>query len=156
MQRAVHSKRVARKKPIPKNREVKSRDHVGVHAGRTKTCQNTCGSIGHTALCNERSRRRTVVRITPKKNKDGREKDKNTVHPRRSKGRRRKYYDGRSTGPPAGNAKIRGGAAERKAQCSGTLGLLRLGKDVSGGGGLKSRRCREKIGRPSNFAQRCT
>ena len=33
-------------------------------------------SIGHTALRNERSRRRIVVRITPKRNKDGREKDK--------------------------------------------------------------------------------
>ena len=123
VQRAANPKRVARKKPIPNNRKVKSGGHVRVDAGRTKrTHPNKYASIGHTALCNERSRRRTVIRITPKKNKDRREKDKLTAHPR------------------------------RKTQLSGTLGLLRLGKDASGGGGLKSRKCREKkIGRPRKF-----
>ena len=64
VQRAAHSKRVARKKPMPKNRKVKSGGHVRVHAGRTKkNYPNTYVTIGHTALRNERSRRRTVVRI---------------------------------------------------------------------------------------------
>ena len=80
-----------------------------------------------------------MVRISPKKNYDGREKDKTTADPRRSKGRRRKYY-GRSTARPAGNVKIRGRVAGRKTLFSSTLGLPRLGKDTSGGGGLKSRK----------------
>ena len=63
VQRAAHSKRVARKKPIPKNRKVKSGGHVRVHAGRTKKYPNTYASNGHTALHNERSWRCTVVRI---------------------------------------------------------------------------------------------
>ena len=41
-------------------------------------------------------------------------------------------YYGRSTARPAGNAKIRGGAAGQKTQFSGTLGLPRLGKDARG------------------------
>ena len=83
-----------------------------------------------------------MVRITPKK-KDRREKAEKTAHPRRSKGRRRKYY-GRSTARPVGNANIRGGAAERKTLISVTLRLPRLGKGARGSGGLKSRKCPEK------------
>ena len=83
-----------------------------------------------------------VVRITPKK-KDGRGKAKKTAHPRRSKGKRRKY-DGRSTARPVGNAKIWGGAAGRNTQISGTPRLPRLGKYARGGRRLKSRKSREK------------
>ena len=130
VQRAAHSKRVAREKPIPKNRKVKSGGHARVPAGRTKKTPKYVReyrpygptqrkkpeaysgvSIGHTAL-REKSRRRTVVRILRRiKIKTDEGKTKRTAHPRRSKGRRRKYYDGRSTARPARNAKIRGGAA---------------------------------------------
>ena len=77
-----------------------------------------------------------MVRIKPKKYNDGRGKDKKTAYPRRSRGRRRKYY-GRSTARPAGNAKNSGGAAGRKTPFSGTLGLPRLGNDARGGKGQK-------------------
>ena len=80
VQRAAHCKRVARKKPIPENRKVKSGGHARVHAGGTKkTYPNTHVSIGHTALRNKISRRRTMVRITPK---DGREKDEKDSTPK--------------------------------------------------------------------------
>ena len=145
MQRAAHSKGVARKKPIPKNRKVKSGGHARVPAGTTKKSHpNTYVSIGHTALLNERSRRRTVVRTLRRiKIKTDEGKTKRTAHSRRSKGRRRKYLGG-STARPAGNAKIRGGAAGRKTQFSGTFRLPRLGKDARGSRGQKSRKCLEK------------
>ena len=50
---------------------------VRVPAGRTKKAHpNTCVSIRHTALRNERSRRHTLVRITPKKKKTDERKTK--------------------------------------------------------------------------------
>ena len=54
VQRAAHSKRVARKKPIPENRKVKSGGHAHVPAGRTKktTPKYVREYIGHTA-CDE-------------------------------------------------------------------------------------------------------
>ena len=55
VQRAAHSKKVARKKPIPINPKVKS-GGVRIHTGRTKrTHQNTYMSIGDTALRNEKA-----------------------------------------------------------------------------------------------------
>ena len=63
-------KRAARKKPTPQILKVESGGHVRVHAGRMKkTHPNTYMyvSISHTALSNERSRRRTAVRIAPKR-----------------------------------------------------------------------------------------
>ena len=86
VQRAAHSKKSGAE-------ESQKWGHVHVRTGRTKkTHLNTYVSTGHTALCNERSRRRTVARITPKKKKDRREKDKKTALPRRSKGRQIKHY----------------------------------------------------------------
>ena len=141
VQGGAHSKRVVRKKPIPENRRVKSRGHAPVPAGRTKkTHPNTYVSIS--AIRPYATKKLGGVQwyvFRRRKIMTDERKTKRPADPRRSKGRRRKYY-GRSTARPAGNVKIRGRVAGRKTLFSSTLGLPRLGKDTSGGGGLKSRK----------------
>ena len=152
MQRAAHSKRLARKKPIPKNQKVKRGGHVRGHAVRAKkTHPNTYLVRGYRPYGPTQRKKPEAYSgtyITSKKDKTDERNTKRTAYPKRSKGRRRKYYE-RSTARPAGNSKIRGGAAGRKTQFSDTLRQPRLGKDARGGRGQKSRKCREKkIERP--------
>ena len=70
-QRAAHSERAPRNKPIPQNLNVKSGGHVRSCSLRQNeentpkyvSYQVSYVSIGHTALRNETSRRHTVVRV---------------------------------------------------------------------------------------------
>ena len=117
VQRAAHSKRLARKKPIPKNQKVKRGGHVRGHAVRAKkTHPNTYLVRGYRPYGPTQRKKPEAYSgtyITSKKDKTDERNTKRTAYPKRSKGRRRKYYE-RSTARPAGNSKIRGGAAGRK------------------------------------------
>ena len=112
-------KGLARKKPTPKILKVKSGGHTRFRAGRTKkTHPNTYVIISRTALCNERSQRRTVASIAPKNQRQA--KDGRTAHPRRSKkegGQITMMLKTRSIARPAGNAKKRVAPRDGKRRC---------------------------------------
>ena len=100
-----------------------------------------------------------MVRVTPKKNKDGREKDKKDGTPKTLERKAKKVLWCKHNQQLDRRVMQKlGAAAGRKTQFSGTLGLPRLSKDTRGAGDRKSRICRAKnIERPQrNCALRCT